>query len=160
VRNPARRKTTILTVVGMVLGGAGAAIYFHSAGDEPPPAAPPPPAEVGSPDGLAKAVVARLNAKDLTGVIDLTCTQGKVAGRRELIQAIPPLDPAAPAETRDAPLEFSLLDVREFPEGYVAGIRMRYQGTAQDGKMRLQLSGDKWTLCGMDTPRLGVAGSG
>jgi hypothetical protein len=149
-----------VVVLGMVLGGAGAAAYFYSSRDEPPPATPPPPVASGTPESVAKEVVARLNAKDLTGVIDLTCTQGKVTGRRELIQAVPPLDPAAPAGTRNAPIEFSLLDVNEFPEGYVAGFEVRYQGAAQSGKMRLQLSGDRWTLCGMDSPRISVVGSG
>jgi hypothetical protein len=149
-----------VVVLGMVLGGAGAAVYFHTYSDRQPPPAAPPPAEVGSPESVAKAVVARLNAKDLAGVIDLTCVQGKATGRRELIQAIPPLDPAAPAETRNAPIEFTLLDVNQFPDGYVAGIEVRYRGTTQNGKMRLQTSGDKWTLCGMESPRIGVVGSG
>jgi len=145
----------------MVLGGAGAAVYFHSTtADSPPPAAPPPPAEVVSPESLARALVARLNAKDLAGVIELTCAQGKVTGRRELVQAIPPLDPAAAAATRAAPIEFTLQDVREFPEGYVAGIEVSYQGAKKPGTMRLQRTGDRWALCGMDSPRLATIGSG
>lgn len=161
MRNPARRKARAVTVVtvGMVLGGAGAAGYFVLARDEPPAASPPPvTAGAQTPDGLAEAVVGRLNAKDLDGVMELTCGQGKSTGRRELVQAVPPLDPAAPAETREAAIEFELRDVRQFEEGYVAGFAVRYLGAAQDGTMRIQRSGDKWTLCGMNAPRLGGTG--
>jgi hypothetical protein len=106
-----------------------------------------------SPDGLARAVVDRLNAKDLAGVIELTCAQGKATGRRELITALPPLDPAAPASARDARIQFTLGEVKPFPDGYVAVVQIQYQGTAQDGRMRIQRSGDQWTLCGLNSPR-------
>jgi hypothetical protein len=166
VRNPAKRKTTATTVLvlGMALVGASAAAYFYFA--DPAPAAAPAPApagDPGSPEIVAKAVVDRLNAKDLDGVIELTCAQGKATGRRELVRAIPPLDPAAPAETRNVPLAFQLRDVREFPEGYVAAIAVSFQGTSHDGKMRIQRTGEKWTLCGMDSPQIsgtGIVGSG
>ncbi|GAB3884395.1 hypothetical protein GCM10029964_045350 [Kibdelosporangium lantanae] len=42
--------------------------------------------------------------------------------------------------------------MKPFPDGYVAVVRIDYQGTAQDGKMRIQRSGDQWALCGMDSP--------
>jgi hypothetical protein len=144
----------------MVLGGAGAALYFLTSGNAPPPA-PPPPAATDTPEGLAKAVVARLNAKDLTGVIDLTCAQGKNTGRRELIAALPALDPGAPVSVRNTPLQFTLKDVTPFSDGYVAGIQVSYQGATGDGKMRIQRGGDQstqWTLCGLDSPRLGGTG--
>jgi hypothetical protein len=35
----------------------------------------------------------------------------------------------------------------------VAVVQIQYQGTAQDGKMRIQRSGDQWTLCGLNSPR-------
>jgi hypothetical protein len=143
--------------VGMVLGGLGTAAYFVLA--VATPSAPPrAPAETGSPQSVARAVVDRLNAKDLDGVIDLTCAQGKATGRRELTKAIPALDPAAPADVRGASISFELQEVNEFPEGYLAGISVSYEGTSQEGKMRLQRSGEKWTLCGLDAPRIGGTG--
>ncbi len=163
--NPARRRVLGATALalGMVLGGAGAA-YFFFASDAPSPvaAAPGPavPRSEGSPESLARAVVDRLNAKDLDGVIELTCAQGKNTGRRELIRALPPLDPSAPASTRSAAMEFQLKDVNEFAEGYVAGIAVSYQGASHEGKMRIQRSGDAWTLCGMDSPQLTAIGPG
>lgn len=148
-----------MVIAGLALGGAGAAAYAVLSGPDPEPAPPPAaPAEMGSPQALAQAVVARLNAKDLDGVIELTCTQGKSTGRRELTKAIPQLDPATPSETRTAPIEFELRDVREFPDGYVASITVRFEGTAQDGTMRIQRNGEKWTLCGMNSPRIGGVG--
>lgn len=150
----------MVVIVGMVLGGAGAALYFLTSGSAPPPA-PPPPAATDTPEGLARAVIDRLNAKDLTGVIDLTCAQGKNTGRRELITALPPLDPAAPVSVRNAQLQFTLKDVTPFSDGYVAAIQVSYQGTTGDGKMRIQRNGDQsteWTLCGLDSPRLGGTG--
>jgi hypothetical protein len=146
---------TVVTL-GMALGGLAAAAYIVFGHDEP--ATAPPPADTGTPRSLAEAVVGRLNAKDLDGVINLTCAQGKVTGRRELVKAIPALDPAAPANVRETAISFELRDVNEFPEGYVAAIAVNYQGSAQDGKMRIQRSGEKWTLCGMDAPRIGAAG--
>lgn len=100
----------------------------------------------------------KLNAKDLDGVIEFTCAQGRATGRRELTKAIPQLDPATPAETRNTPIEFELRDVREFPDGYVATFAVRFEGTEQDGTMRLQRSSEKWTLCGMNAPRIGGVG--
>jgi hypothetical protein len=146
----------------MAIGGIGAAGYFIVTRTEPSSPPPVAPAGMRTPQDLAKAVVARLNAKDLAGVIDLTCAQGKATGRRELIKSIPALDPAAPAETRNAAIEFELRDVNEFPDGYVAGISVRFDGTAQDGSMRIQRTGEKWTLCGMNSPRVGagLVGSG
>lgn len=102
--------------------------------------------------------MARLNAKDLNGVIELTCAQGKSTGRRELTKAIPQLDPAVPAETRNAPIEFELRDVREFPDGFVASITVRFEGTVQEGSMRIQRSGEQWSLCGLNSPRIGGVG--
>jgi hypothetical protein len=153
---------TVVTL-GMVIGGMSAATYFLVSRDDPAPPPPPAPAAgTGTPQELAQAVVARLNAKDLTGVIELTCAQGKATGRRELVKAIPALDPDAPAEVRGAAIEFELRDVNEFPDGYVAAISVRFDGTAQDGTMRIQRTGEKWTLCGMNSPRVGAAvvGSG
>jgi hypothetical protein len=148
-----------VVIAGLALGGAGAAAYVVLSRPGPETVPPPEaPAEMGSPQALAQAVVSRLNAKDLDGVIDLTCTQGKSTGRRELTKAIPQLDPATPSETRNAPIEFELGDVREFPDGYVASITVRFEGTAQDGTMRIQRNGQKWTLCGMNSPRIGGVG--
>ncbi|TCO53528.1 hypothetical protein EV192_110117 [Actinocrispum wychmicini] len=147
-----------VVIVGMVLGGVGAAVYFHTSGRQIPPDPAPLPGAEGSPEALARTVVDRLNAKDLTGVIDLTCTQGKNTGRRELIAALPPLDPAAPPGTRSTPVEVTLNSVTPFADGYVAAIRIRYQGATGDGKMRIQRGGDQWTLCGLDPPRFGGAG--
>lgn len=147
-----------MVITGMVLGGVGAATYFVVSRPDPP--APPPvaPTAGDGPQDVARAVVSRLNARDLDGVIELTCAQGKSTGRRELTKAIPQLDPAAPPEARNAPIEFTLGDVREFPEGFVAAITVRTDGAPQEGSMRIQRTGDKWTLCGMNPPR--VAGVG
>lgn len=148
-----------MVILGMALGCAGAAAYVVVSRPDPGPAPrPEAPAEMGTPQSLAQAVVSRLNAKDLDGVIDLTCAQGKSTGRRELTKAIPQLDPTTPAETRNAPIEFELRDVREFSDGYVATITVRFEGAAQDGTMRIQRNGEKWTLCGMNSPRIGGVG--
>jgi hypothetical protein len=150
-----------VVIVGMVLGGGGAALYFLTSGSAPQHPPPAPPAATDTPEGLATAVVDRLNAKDLAGVIDLTCAQGKNTGRRELIAAVPALDPTAPESVRDAPLRFTLKDVTPFSDGYVAAIQVSYQGATGDGKMRIQRGGDQstqWTLCGLDSPRLGGTG--
>ena len=148
-----------MVIAGLALGGVGAAAYVVLSGPDPhSPPQPAPPAEMGTPQALAEAVVSRLNAKDLDGVIDLTCAQGKSTGRRELTKAIPQLDPATPSDTRNAPIEFELGDVREFPDGYVASISVRFEGTTQDGTMRIQRNGEKWTLCGMNSPRIGGVG--
>jgi hypothetical protein len=139
----------------MVLGGAGAATYVVLSQPDPPAPRPPVVASAGDgPRELANAVVARLNARDLDGVIELTCAQGKATGRRELTKAIPQLDPAAPPEARGSGIEFVLGDVREFPDGFVAALTVRVDGAAQEGSMRIQRSADKWTLCGMNTPRV------
>jgi hypothetical protein len=149
----------VVVIAGLALGGAGAAAFVVLSGPDPQPSPQAEaPAESGTPQALAQAVVSRLNAKDLDGVIELTCAQGKSTGRRELTKAIPQLDPATPAETRNAPIEFELGDVREFPDGYVASLIVRYEGTAQDGTMRIQRNGEKWTLCGMNSPRIGGVG--
>lgn len=147
-----------MVTLGMALGGIGAAGYLLLLGDDPAAPPAPQPASTRTPDDLAKAVVSRLNAKDLDGVIELTCAQGKSTGRRELIKAVPPLDPAAPAETRNAAIEFELRDLRQFNEGYVAGFAVRFLGASQEGTMRLQRTGEAWTLCGMNAPRVGGAG--
>jgi hypothetical protein len=148
-----------VVILGMALGCAGAAAYFVLSRPDPQPAPPSEaPAEMGTPQALAQAVVSRLNAKDLDGVIDLTCAQGKSTGRRELTKAIPQLDPATPTEARNAPIQFELRDIREFPDGYVATITVRFEGAAQDGTMRIQRNGEKWTLCGMNSPRIGGVG--
>ncbi|CAM4248727.1 hypothetical protein KIPE111705_46155 [Kibdelosporangium persicum] len=157
---PARRRTAALVITGMVLGGAGTAAYFVLSRPDPPPPPAPSPATEGpdSPEGVARSVIEKLNAKDLDGVIDLTCAQGKSTGRRELTKAVPHLDPATPASTRAKPIEFELGRLSQFPDGYVATFTVRFDGNAQEGTMRLQLSSDRWTLCGMDSPRIGGVG--
>ncbi|WP_143446108.1 hypothetical protein [Kibdelosporangium aridum] len=160
MREPARRRTTAMVITGMVLGGAGTLTYFVISRPDPPPATPPAAAGTGptSPESIAKAVIDRLNAKDLDGVIELTCAQGKSTGRRELMKAVPHLDPASPATTRAKPIAFELGQLSKFPDGYVASFTVRFDGAEQDGTMRIQLSADKWTLCGLDSPRIGGVG--
>jgi len=161
VRNAARRRTTtwLVVVVGTMLGGAGAAAWYLDSADADSAPPPPPPLAAGqSADGLARAVVDRLNAKDLPGVIELTCAQGKTTGQRELATALPPLDPAAPPSARNVQIQFTLGEVKPFTDGYVAVVQIQYQGTTQDGKMRIQRSGDRWSLCGMDSPRFNGTG--
>nr|CEL20408.1 hypothetical protein [Kibdelosporangium sp. MJ126-NF4] len=134
--------------------------YFVMSPAAPPPPAPAPAASGGptTPESVARDVVTKLNAKDLDGVIELTCAQGKVTGRRELVKAVPQLDPAAPASTRSKPIEFGLDRLSQFQEGYLATFTVQYEGAKQDGVMRIQLSADKWTLCGLNPPRLGGVG--
>jgi len=149
-----------VVAVGMVLGGAGAYIFFP--GPEPAAAPPAAPAEAGTPQSLAKAVVDRLNAKDLNGVIELTCAQGKATGRRELISAIPALDPAAPPETRNASIQ-SRAGCQRVPRRVHRRGRGQLPGCVPEREMRIQRSGERWALCGMDSPRIsgtGLVGSG
>jgi hypothetical protein len=35
---------------------------------------------------------------------------------------------------------------------------VRFDGSEQEGTMRLQLSSNRWTLCGLDSPRIGGVG--
>lgn len=151
----------MLIITGLVLGGAGAFGYSQLSGSASPPPASPPvaaPDEATTPESVARAVLTKLNAKDLDGVIELTCVQGKATGRRELVKAVPQLDPEAPASTRSKPIEFGLAGLSQFADGYVATFTIQYDGSKQSGSMRLQLSADRWTLCGLESPRLGGVG--
>ncbi|MBE1469877.1 hypothetical protein [Kibdelosporangium phytohabitans] len=156
----ARRRSTALIITGMVLGGAGMLAYFVLSAPGSASPAPPPAGSEGSatPEGVARAIVTKLNARDLDGVIELTCAQGKSTGRRELVKAVPQLDPAAPESTRAKQIEFGLDHLSQFAEGYIATFTVQYQGAKQNGTMRIQLSADKWTLCGLDSPRLDGVG--
>lgn len=149
-----------MVITGMVLGGAGTLAYFVLTHSDPSPPARPAAAGKGptSPESVARAVIDRLNAKDIDGVIELTCAQGKSTGRRELMKAVPHLDPAAPADTRAKPITFELGALSKFPDGYTATFTVQFDGVSQDGTMRLQLSADEWTLCGLDSPRIGGVG--
>ncbi|GAB3884399.1 hypothetical protein GCM10029964_045360 [Kibdelosporangium lantanae] len=78
-----------MVVVGTVLGGTGAATWYLNSADADSTPPPPPAPTAQSAEEVARAVVDRLNAKDLPGVIELTCAQGKATGRRELVTAFP-----------------------------------------------------------------------
>ena len=149
--------------IGLALGGLGAAVVsvLSPASGAPAPAPPPTAqvdADVRTPEGLAAAVVDRLNRKDLDGVIQLTCAQGRTTGRRELTRAIPALDPRAAPDVRAMVIEFELREVEPVPEGYRAAVRVRHEGVDQPGTMRIQRDGETWALCGMESPRVGGNG--
>jgi hypothetical protein len=142
----------------MVLGGIGATAYYVVTHQDPARQPPIAAADTTTAEGLAKAVISRLNRRDLDGVIALTCSQGKATGRRELTKAVPALDPQSAPDVRNAAFEFELGEVHEVPEGYRAGIVVHHAGVSQDGSMRIQRDGDNWALCGLDSPRIGGTG--
>ncbi|ONI84254.1 hypothetical protein ALI144C_16470 [Actinosynnema sp. ALI-1.44] len=150
----------MLIITGMVLGGAGMLAYFvlSAPSSASPPQSPTASDAAGTPEGVARLIVTKLNARDLDGVIELTCAQGKSTGRRELLKAVPQLDPAAPESTRAKPVEFGIDHLSQFSDGYVATFTVLHEGAKQNGTMRLQLSADKWTLCGLDSPRIAGVG--
>jgi hypothetical protein len=102
--------------------------------------------------GVAEAVISQLNYRDLDGIVTLTCSQGKTAGRRELTKAIPPLDPAAAPDIRNAPLTFDLGKITKLSDDlYTAEFVVHHNGTTQNGTMRIQRDDNHWALCGLTT---------
>jgi hypothetical protein len=186
---PKKKKTgPVIAVISVVLAVTGFLVTgFAWPGwlITPAPTEPGGPGERGTPvvetpdlstpDGTARALRARLVARDITAIATgLTCGAGQRKsedGTTSLIEldirdAIPPLDPTQPAEVRDTATTFELVAVRPIRSGdrgfepgrerHIAEFTVTYQdasnprdNTERTVEFRLTREHGNWLVCGI-----------